>query len=161
MIGPGSDKNCAVKAEYFIQYLLHCISALWLFQTETPEYHDEEKNGSYNQNQEYRQAGQNENVNFLGDRDGGCFGGEEYKNGTTGVFTNGFENGVENYQRKESHKNVVEQYREGEEYDQTNFVANPETVECQYQEKEKKVILIVLNIMIGSSTKLCLFWKAK
>ena len=71
------------------------------------------------------------------------------------MFTNGFENGVENYQRKESHKNVVEQYREGEEYDQTTFVAN--TVECQYQEKEKKVILIVLNILIGSSTKLCLF----
>ena len=71
------------------------------------------------------------------------------------MFTNGFENGVENYQRKENHKNVAEQYREGEEYDQTTFVAN--TVECQYQEKEKKVILIVLNILIGSSTKLCLF----
>ena len=73
------------------------------------------------------------------------------------MFTNGFENGVENYQRKESHKNVAEQYREGEEYDKTTFVANPDTVECQYQEKEKKVILIVLNILIGSSTKLCLF----
>ena len=148
-------KNCAVKAKYFIQYFLHCKSALRLFQTETPEYHDEEKNGGYNHNQEYRQAGQNEDVNFLEDRDGGCYREEEYKNGTTGVFTNGFENGVENYQRKESHKNVVEQYREGEEYDQTTFVAN--TVECQYQEKEKKVILIVLNILIGTSTKLCLF----
>ena len=134
---------------------------MWLFQTETPEHQDEERNGGYNHNQEYRQPRQNENVNFLDDRDGGCYEGEEYKNGTTGVFTNGFENGVENYQRKESHKNVAEQYREGEEYDKTTFVANPDTVECQYQEKEKKVILIVLNILIGSSTKLCLFWKAK
>ena len=151
-----------MKAEYFIQYLLHCISALWLFQTETPEYQDEKKNGGYNHNQEYCQAGQNENVNFLEDQDGGCYRGEEeYKNGATGVFTNGFENGVENYQRKENHKNVAEQYREGEEYDKTTFVANPDTVECQYQEKEKKVILIVLNILIGSSTKLCLLWKTK
>ena len=150
-----------MKAKHFIRYFLNCIPALWLFQTETPEHQDEERNGGYNHNQEYRQPRQNENVNFLDDRDGGCYEGEEYKNGTTGVFTNGFENGVENYQRKESHKNVVEQYREGEEYDQTTFVANPDTVECQYQEKEKKVILIVLNILIGSSTKLCLLWKTK
>ena len=150
-----------MKAKHFIRYFLNCIPALWLFQTETPEHQDEERNGGYNHNQEYRQPRQNENVNFLDDRDGGCYEGEEYKNGTTGVFTNGFENGVENYQRKENHKNVAEQYREGEEYDQTTFVANPDTVECQYQEKEKKVILIVLTILIGSSTKLCLFWKAK
>ena len=82
---------------------------------------------------------------------GGCYGGEEYKNGET---YDGFENGEMNYKSKGSCYNL-----EGE-YAGSCFEDNTDLEHCQYPEKEEKVMMMVsmvtmvmmmMTMMVSSS----------
>ena len=102
---------------------------------EVQEYEEETKHRSYH-GREYHNH--QHNLNYMEKRGGGgksggrggacgevggCYGGEEYKNGEA---YNGFENS------------------EGE-FDGSNFEDNTDLVHCLYQEKEEKVKMMMVS----------------
>ena len=123
----------------------------WYFQEELDQYEEVSKHGSYHEYHDHEQ-----NLNYpqdqggggghRGSRGGGCgevggsfYGGEEYKNGETAAY-DGFENGEVNYKSKGGFKEA--------EYGQSNFEENTDLEECQYQEKEEKVMMMLSMMMM-------------
>ena len=100
------------------------------------EYHDHEQNLNYLEDRE----GCLGSRGVEGGEVGGCYRGEEYKNGETAGY-NGFENGEINYNE------TKRGYKEAE-YDGSNFEDSTDLEYCQYQEKEEKVMVMVSMVMV-------------